>query len=379
MKAWLDRFGIVIVGVVAGISVVVGCSHLNMSATAAKPSTEKEVNIDFVYAEGKNIGEPMTYLPIFTPQDGTDKGVPIYVPPVAAISFAVSPIRPSAPRAAIVTYFLKQYTVIETSPNSLVFTNSEANLVLDSLLSDPNVQERIGASITIPALGITNATYTCTETSADSSVFENNRYGLVFSLGTPSDTPRTALLDIDTSAYADYGEELIETTTGTGVFTNSNYSVRLLEIFGQPYLSVTARYEHSKGFIYFLSNAVFFVWEAAPPSSVFRNFNEAIPTDLTADQLKMGDFTSWRIRITGVSGPSLISQVTISTTVDSVSQISFSKVNGALLSDQKFILIPDGDLEAEPPAGYVAIRSDVITSRKENPKVDNVSVTVSCK
>jgi len=376
MKKRLYLFCIFFIGMIVATSVVPGCSHRNMPETVENPQAEENAGIDYVHAEGADIGKPMSGLPIFTPQDGTGKGQPIWVPPATTLSFALPPLRRSAPRATVMTYLVKQYTVIETSPNSLVFTNSEASLVLDSLLNDPNVQKQVNASVTIPALGITNATYTCLETATASSVFENILYGLVFMVGTSSNDARSATLDIGTEAYSDYNNGLMETATGTGVFTNENKSIRLLEMAGQPYLSVTECYAYSNTMVYLLSNAVFFVWETAPQSGEYRNYNESLPTDLSEDDLKMGDFTSWRIKITGIADTSLISRVTISTTVDSTSQITFSKVKGALLSDQKFILIPDGDLEAEPPQGYIPIRSDVETPSKENPKADKVFVEV---
>jgi len=147
-----------------------------------------------------------------------------------------------------------------------------------------------------------------------------------------------------------------------------NISVRLLEFSRQPHLAITA------GIL--LSNAVFSVWETAPQSNVFRNYNEVIPTDLSPEDLAMTDFTPWRLKITGITDPTLISKVILFTTVDRVEQITFSSVNGSLLSDQKFILIPDGKLEAPPPEGYTPLRSDVNTPTWQNPKVDKVSVFV---
>ena len=117
--------------------------------------------------------------------------------------------------------------------------------------------------------------------------------------------------------------------------------------------------------------------ETATRSGVFANYNEAIPTDLDPEDLKMGDFTPWRIKIGGVSDTSLVSQVTITTSVDSTNKITFSVVNGHLLSEQKFILIPDGDLEAPPPVGYVPIRSDVETPGTRSMAADVVEVEAS--
>ena len=110
-----------------------------------------------------------------------------------------------------------------------------------------------------------------------------------------------------------------------------------------------------------LSNTFFAVWETAPQSGIFRNYHPPIPTDLSADDLAVPDFVPWQLKIGGITDTSLVTEVSITTSVDSTNNLTFSVVKGALLSDQKFILIPDGTLDAPPPKDYVSIRSDVTT------------------
>jgi len=165
-------------------------------------------------------------------------------------------------------------------------------------------------------------------------------------------TAGTAQLEFSTMSFLDYAE-LTETAVGSGVFTNETLTVRLSQILTLPRLTVS----DGMG----LTNAIFTVWETAPQSDVFRNYNEAIPTNLSPQDLAVPDFVPWRLKITGLPDSSLIEGVSITTSLDSTDQITFSSVNGSLLSDQKFIIIPDGNLIPLPSQDYVPIRSDVET------------------
>ena len=261
----------------------------------------------------------------------------------------------------------------ETAPGSLLFTNSAASVtLLNDVLGEFGVQEWISASITIPALGITNAVYPCTEPPPYYSLFfDNDLYGVVLAIGAaPPGTPRPAVLNIRNEYYSEY-EALTETAAGSGVFTNASHSARLLQIANQPRLAVSDSV--------FLTNTIFSVWETAPQSGEYRNYNAPILTDMSPDDLAMTDFTPWRLRITGASNTSLVEEVSIVTSVDSTNQITFTYVNGDLLSDQKFILIPDGPLAAPPPAGYVPIRLDVTSPRTRSTSPLNVAAFLTLK
>ncbi|MCL1922178.1 MAG: hypothetical protein FWG50_14085 [Kiritimatiellaeota bacterium] len=363
MKKWFFILGIVSVGVTAVICAVIWLYP-------------RSLDIALVHAEGEDIGEPMAFLPVFTPQDGIGHGEPIYDCPGADLSFDLPSADASGLRSVAMTYLGFRRILTETAPDSLAFANSDANLALfksapfypDGKLS----WDTFVAAVAVPALGITNAVCFCVETSAGSSVFENLRHALIFSVSNdhPPDIPRTATLGISTD-YSSDGMTLTETAAGTDLFKNRRYSVRLMEISDKPRLII------SDGAL--LTNAVFSVWETAPQSGVFRNYNEPIPTDLPPEDIALTDFTPWRLKVTGFVIPALIPLVTVSTTVDSVSDVTFSRVGGSLLSDQKFILIPDGPPKAPPPLGYVAIRSDVESPSWENPEAGKVSVTMSCR
>ena len=93
----------------------------------------------------------------------------------------------------------------------------------------------------------------------------------------------------------------------------------------------------------------------------------------------MPDFVPWQLKIGGVTDTSLVSQVSITTLVDSTNQVTFSVVKGSLLSDKKFILIPDGTLEAPPPQGYVALRTDTLQSRWWDEEQKNITASVTLK
>ena len=205
-------------------------------------------------------------------------------------------------------------------------------------------------------VGVTNAVYPCTEPPPYYSLFfDNDIYGVVLAIGAaPPGTPRPAMLNIGNEYYSEY-ETLTETAAGSGVFTNASHSARLLQIAGQPRLAV------SDGV--FLTNTIFTVWEAAPQSGEYRNYNAPIPTDLPPEDIAVPDFVPWRLRITGASNTSLVEEVSIVTSVDSTNQITFTYVNGNLLSDQKFILIPDGNLVALPSQDYIPIRINTLESK----------------
>jgi hypothetical protein len=322
---------------------------------AVAKQTIKAWEIDFVHAEGGDEGEPMAHLPVFTPSDGIGKGEPVYDSPAPDLTIALSPTNAAGIRSAAVTYLGSSFSVAETAPDSLAFTNGAASLTLSGAVpADPNVLEWAGASVTVPALGVTNAVYPCVETSAGSSVFENAVCGLVFSVEAPAAANRAASLRITTETSS-RGIALAETSAGTDIFAGGGCTVRMAGTPGQPRLAVTDGLT--------LSNAAFSVWETAPQSGIYRNYNEPAPTDLPASALAVPDFAPWRLRIRGMTDASVISGVSVTTSVDSVSQIAFTASGGDLLSDQKFILIPDGELEADPPEGYTPLRVDTLQSR----------------
>jgi hypothetical protein len=344
-------------------------------------ATQKIVawDIEFVHAEGEDEGQPMAHLPVFTPSDGIGKGEPVYDCPGSDLAFTLSPTNAAGLRSAAVTYLGASCVLTETAPDSLFFTNGASCVTLSgALLADTNVQEWVSASVTFPALGVTNAVYPCVETSAESSAFENTLFGLVFSAGAPSAVPRIADLRITTETLSD-DTGLTETAPGSGAFTNGSFSVRLSAAAGTPRLAVTDGFG--------LSNAVFTVWETAPQSGVYRNYNPPVPTDLPASALAVPDFAPWRIRITGLP-QDLLASVSLTTSVDSVTgtygagpsplsfgdrTVTFSASGGGLLSDQAFILIPDGELDADPPPGYTPLRIDAEHLRWKNPMAHSVS------
>jgi len=167
-------------------------------------------------------------------------------------------------------------------------------------------------------------------------------------------TAGTAQFEFSTMSFLDYAE-LTETVSGSNVFTNGNLFVRQLQISGQPRLAI------SDGMA--LTNAIFTVWETAPQSNVFRNYNEPIPTNLSPEDIAVPSFVPWRLKITGLPDAFLISQVCVTTTVDNVA-VTFSPTRGGVLwSDQKFVLIPDGNLIPLPSQDYVPLRIDPAESK----------------
>ena len=164
-----------------------------------------------------------------------------------------------------------------------------------------------------------------------------------------------AQLDISTMYFSD-NVELTETAAGLGVFANGNYSVRIQEVF--IYTSLRTNLVVSDGGL--LTNTVFSARGAQP--GVYRNYNEAIPTDLDPADLAVPDFVPWRLKIGGVD-LSQISQACVTTTVDNVT-VTFSPTRGSVLwSDQIFVLTPNGNLEAPLPQGYTQLMIDPSESK----------------
>ena len=115
MKKLLLVFGIVFIGVAVAIGIAVWLSYRN-------------VVIEFVHAESKDIGKPMPFLPVFTPQSGIGQGEPIYDSPKHDLSFSLSPANGEGLRSVAMTYLGVSYALTETAQDSLAFTNSEDSL-----------------------------------------------------------------------------------------------------------------------------------------------------------------------------------------------------------------------------------------------------------
>ena len=342
----------------------------DVNAAAGKEGKIIVPKIEFVHAEGEDEGEPMEQLPVFTPQHGIGMGPPIYDIPGHDLSFALSPANPAGLRSVTVTHLSSTYTLTETVQDSLTFANGTASLTLSgALLDDPNVQERISASITVLSLGITNAVYPCVETADDSSAFVNDLHGLILA---KNSLTGTAQLQISSMSFMN-NATLIETSVGTGVFTNGHLTVSVLQLSGQPHLMVSDKEA--------ITNAIFSVWETAPQSNIFRNYNEPIPTNLSADDLAVPDFAPWQLKITGVTDPDLVSQVTVSTSVDNTTdsaiEITFTSDGDSLISDQKFILTPNRSLEASVPSEYTPLKIDDTAVRWQDMEAVDVTAQVT--
>jgi len=142
----------------------------------------------------------------------------------------------------------------------------------------------------------------------------------------------------------------------------------LTSVSGTPCLAISDGME--------LTNAVFSVWQTAPLSGTYRNYNAPIPTDLPEEDLAVPDFAAWRLRITGPLDNFIIEQAAVTTTVDRVEQITFINDNGSLLSEQKFILIPNRTLEAPVPPEYTPLEIDDTAVRWQDTDAVDVSALV---
>jgi hypothetical protein len=314
--------------------------------------------IEFVHAEGELAGLPMGELPIFTPFSGTGKGVPIYDSPEPDLTIALAIAQDTnILSSACMTYLGTQYSMSETSPGSLLFTNGLASVeVSGSILSDTNVVEALTALVSVPLAGITNAVYACQETNAVDNVFENGRFGIIASLsGLSSNQTDTLSLRLSSEDGACPPLTLTETAFDSRCFSSTGIVVCLI---GDT--SLTANSDQllfcMTADVMGLSNTVFTVTETSGQSLIFRNYAAPVPTD--AEDSPVPDFASWRLRIVGINDPGLLSQIILSTDNDSLSQITFSQSGGGLLSDGKFLLVPPGTLEVPIPEDYVPLHID---------------------
>jgi hypothetical protein len=334
-------------------------------------------DIEFVHAEGEMAGLPMGELPIFTPYSGTGKGVPIYDCPAPDLTIALATSQDTnVLSSASMTYLGIQYSLSETSPGSLRFTNEFASVeVSGSILTDTNVVEALTAFVSVPLAGITNAVYSCQETNAVVNVFENERFGIIASLsGLSSNQTDTLSLRLSSEGGICPPLTLVETATDSRCFSSTGIVVRLIgdssltENADQLLVCITAD-------VFGLSNTVFTVTETDGQSLTFRNYAVPVPTD--AEDSPVPAFASWRLRITGINDPGFLSQVVLSTADDSLSQLTFSQSDGGLLSDEKLLLVPPGTLEIPVPEGYTPLRIDPSASCWWNEQEQGVRVEVS--
>jgi hypothetical protein len=316
------------------------------------------VDIEFVHAEGDQTGQSITNgLPIFTPCSGTNAGMPIYDCPAADLHIVFGgPLSTNSADSINVTYLGSQYSLTETGTNTLCFTNSTILLSLDTApLADTNVQEAVVAMVSATSKGITNAVYACTETTAASLVFENERYGIILSLsGLTATNIDTMNLQL-TSSLA-YECALIETSTNSLCFSCTGMVVRLVNNStittnaDTIFVSISNSYD--------LTNTVFKLQETGAQTKVFRNYNDPIPTSMP--DITVPDFLPWRITLQGVT-PQILASFSMQTSVDSTNHIAFSSAGSGLISDQKYILVPASADPAQLPSGYQALHIDDTT------------------
>lgn len=140
-------------------------------------------------------------------------------------------------------------------------------------MADLNVLEFMNALVNRPAAGINDALYSCAETTAGSSVFENERHGIVASL-TSLDPGAVDTLSAKfyEANFATAVIPLTETSPASQIFTGQGFTAHLVNgsTFNGPiFIAVT-----SPGPA--LSNTVLRLDGSA---GAFRNFDPNISTD----------------------------------------------------------------------------------------------------
>lgn len=311
--------------------------------------------VEFIHAEGEKEGEPMEYLPVFTPASGKNAGIPIEDIPDTDIELAFS-IIPTTEQidTASLKYLGLEYEVEETGLDTLLFsdTNDVIFIAIDEApIGDTNVLERLSCTINCATLSVTNAVYQLEETSADSLVFINELAGLVMRL---SDQNMAGLRTLDACIYDLFMRQwlLTETASNSMVFTGMTATVTMAddsEFTAEPDELLVAI---SDGYTF--SNTVFRVQETGPETLAFRNFDEPILTSLPP--LEVPEFSSWRIKIEGISDKQLISSVCVCTDF-ATNKIELFSV-ASLLSDEKFVLVPNWVEDAQVYDNYQTLMID---------------------
>ncbi|MDD2598160.1 MAG: hypothetical protein PHO37_02885 [Kiritimatiellae bacterium] len=316
------------------------------------------VKVEFVYAQGENEGEPIEGdLGLFTPSSGVNAGIPIYDTPDVDLAFEIGGLYSNTLDSVNLTYFDARVTLTETGNDTLVFTNAGFALTfIAPLLADSNVLESVRVSVTASSYGITNAQYECWETTSSSLSFVNETTAIITSLsGLSSNVVDIMLLQLS-DMEGEFSFNLMETSTDSCCFQSTEISATLVNI---STLTVNADTLHiSLNNFGLYSNTVFSVNETGGEVKVFRNFDEPLST--TIPDIAVPDFLPWKVKIHGIIDPERVSPLLISTTVYECRSTTFSAISNSLISDQKFIIVPDDITSQDVPSGYEVININAV-------------------
>jgi hypothetical protein len=316
------------------------------------------VKVEFVYAEGENEGEVIEAdLGVFTPCSGVNAGVPIYDTPDTCLSFDFENLSTNSLDDVDLEYFYSCTNLTETGNDTLVFTNAGFTLtVFDSLLNDSNVLELARVSVTDFSSGITNAQYNCWETSASSLSFENEPTGIIISLSDlNSNIVDTMAIDI-CSMQGDFSFNLTETLSKSCCFQTTGISASILAASTLTPNADSLHLALSDFGLY--SNTVFAVTETGSQTKIFKNFDDPVPTSLS--DIEVPDFLAWKVKIHGFSDPEKVSSLVLSTSVHEYEAMTFTANTFSLISDQKFIIVPEDVTLEDVPSGYEIIKIDAV-------------------
>jgi len=316
------------------------------------------VKVEFVYAQGENEGDPIEGdLGLFTPSSGVNAGIPIYDTPDVDLAFEMGGLFSNTLDSVNLTYFDARVTLTETGNDTLVFTNAGFALTfIAPLLADSNVLESVRVSVTASPYGITNAQYECWETTSSSLSFVNETTAIITSLsGLSSNVVDIMLLQLS-DMEGEFCFNLMETSTDSCCFQCTEISATLVNI---STLTVNADTLHiSLNNFGLYSNTVFSVNETGGEVKVFRNFDEPLST--TIPDIADPDFLPWKVKIHGIIDPEKVSPLLISTTVYECRSTTFSAISNSLISDQKFIIVPDDITSQDVPSGYEVININAV-------------------
>lgn len=227
--------------------------------------------ITFVHANADGTaGGAMNYIPIWTPNDGVDKGPPILDSPASVFQMTPNGATMS------VTLLGTGYSLTRDPMDTLLYTDASSGLTVrlnQEPLNDVNVAEYLEATVSLPSAGIANSLYGCDETAANSSVFAYYPPGLIMTAGPLDESqPDTITLNAYQTSAASFA--VTETGANTLVFTNSTVTASLLSNPSATSPLVVKLTAAGFG----LSDTV--VQLVPYGGSVYRNFAPPIPTSV---------------------------------------------------------------------------------------------------
>jgi hypothetical protein len=183
-----------------------------------------------------------------------------------------------------VTFLGTNYVLARDTTDPLLYSDASSGLTVrlnQEPLNDPNVQEYLEATVSLPPVGIVNSFYACDETAANSSVFVHNAPGVIMAIG-PLDNsqPDTIMMEVHNDVMGDT-LTIAETDANSLTFTNDTGAIIARLLAGpSPNERIVVALSSAN---FSLSNTI--VRLASYGGAEYRNFDPPFPTSLPATEV----------------------------------------------------------------------------------------------